>query len=136
MAGEGREVRLLVHDSETDLIEAFRPLEAIAGIALEQTETLHDLIGAVRGCELFIGNDSGPMHLANIYGKRTIILWGPGNYERIRPLGTNNTILIKPISCRPCKQYIHPDRCERGINECLLRIAVKEVTGVVARSEQ
>ena len=67
------------------------------------------------------------MHLANLYGKRTIILWGPGSYERIHPIGGNNRILIREIDCRPCRQYITEDHCERGTNECLQRITVEDV---------
>ncbi len=127
LAARGIPVRFLIHQSETDLYAFFADKIGGGKLALEITRDVKDLLRAVQNTRLFIGNDSGPMHLANLFGVPTIILWGPGDYQRIRPLGANNTILIKEVDCRPCRQYIYPDRCERGDNICLKKIAVDEV---------
>jgi heptosyltransferase-2 len=73
----------------------------------------------------FIGNDSGPAHYAALIGRPTFVLWGPGNYERVRPLGRNVHVFKKELPCRPCRQ--RGDRCIRGTNECLQMIGVDEV---------
>lgn len=122
----GYDVRLIIHQSEEDLLSFFQETD-LSGASVILTQTVHDLIDAVAGCDLFIGNDSGPMHLTAMLGKPGIILWGPGDFERIRPLGQNIRILMKPVSCRPCKQYQNQEVCERGDNICLKEIEVEEV---------
>ena len=41
----------------------------------------------LKDCKLFIGNDSGLMHLAALAGVRTIGLFGPSSVEKYRPWG-------------------------------------------------
>ena len=86
------------------------------------TDSLTELINIINYGNIFLGNDSGPAHLANYFNIRTIVLWGPGNYNRIRPVGDNVTIIKKDIECRPCRQYINGDICNAGDNFCLKMI--------------
>jgi ADP-heptose:LPS heptosyltransferase len=47
----------------------------------------------------FVGNDTGPAHLAAIIGLPTLTLFGPTNPETWKPLGPNVNVLHKqPIS--------------------------------------
>jgi ADP-heptose:LPS heptosyltransferase len=131
IAQNGYPVKIVVHHSEGDLLDFFAERSLPNQVTLCKTNKLEDLISLVKGCTLYLGNDSGPMHLANLYSKKTVILWGPGNYMRIRPIGSNNTIIMKDIACRPCRQYIHPDRCERGNNVCMQLISTEEVCRIV-----
>ena len=128
LAQKGNICIFLLHENEHDLLEYFgKVLIPEKNISISVTKNVLDLANAIRNCTLFIGNDSGPAHLANLYRKKSIILWGPGNYQRIRPLGDNNTILIQDIDCRPCRQYRNPDTCQQGENRCLLNISVQNV---------
>lgn len=45
------------------------------------------LEAAIRGASLFVGNDSGPAHLAGILGRPTVALFGPSDGRVWRPLG-------------------------------------------------
>ncbi|MDA3844552.1 MAG: glycosyltransferase family 9 protein [Candidatus Kapabacteria bacterium] len=96
-------------------------------ISLRTLDSIEDLIDTINSASIFIGNDSGPVHIANLLHKNTIVLWGPGNYERIRPIGENTEILIEDVDCRPCKQYGDKYKCERGENICLQKISVDTV---------
>ena len=132
LSKKGHLCKILIHENERELLEFFTKNDrSDNGFSIIVTKSTSDLINAVQKCSLFIGNDSGPAHLANLYQKNSIILWGPGNYERIRPLGSNNTILIHDIDCRPCRQYKNPDSCQRGENLCLLNISVQNVLDVL-----
>ncbi len=125
---EGFAVRLLIHETEKDMLGFFRPaLEGRANASVLLTRGIDDLIRAMEGAAFFIGNDSGPMHLAALMGKPSIILWGPGDFERIRPGGAHARVLIREMDCRPCRQYDNREVCARGSNECLLQIPVEEV---------
>ncbi len=123
----GKQVEVAVHVSETDLLDFFGPHEDGNRLKIARLQNLTDLLNAVKRCSLLIGNDSGPAHLANLYGKPIVVLWGPGNEKRIRPLGDKVAVLIHPIECRPCRQYKNDEVCSRGVNECLQQITVKEV---------
>ena len=49
--------------------------------------TLTQLASILHTCDMFIGNDSGPMHLAAAVGTPTIGLYGPGDPTRFAPIG-------------------------------------------------
>ncbi len=51
---------------------------------------------------LFIGNDTGPMHLAAAMGTPTIGLFGPETPVRYGPFGDNNFNIYGTASCSPC----------------------------------
>ncbi|MFQ5773531.1 MAG: glycosyltransferase family 9 protein [Kiloniellaceae bacterium] len=67
-----------------------------------------DLVGAVdlptaaaciRRCRLFLGNDSGLMHLAAAAGAPTLGLFGPSPESRYRPWGPRAAYVRTPESC-------------------------------------
>jgi len=122
----GISCKILINKSERDLHEFFLPFQNNT-CKIVHTSHIHDLIEAIKGCKLFIGNDSGPAHLANLLIKQTIVLWGPGNFERIHPKGENVMVLMKEIECRPCLQYKDQEKCQIGENKCLTLISSEEV---------
>ena len=44
--------------------------------------SVEELISKIAGLDLFVTNDSGPMHIAAAYGVRTIAIFGPRSEER------------------------------------------------------
>lgn len=50
-------------------------------------------LGMLGSCRLFVGNDSGPMHLASAAGAPVLGLFGPTDPARWRPLGPNSRVL-------------------------------------------
>jgi heptosyltransferase-2 len=56
-------------------------------------------------CHLFIGNDSGPMHLAAALGVPTVALFGPGSPRRTAPRGRGPVLTLgRDYPCSPCRQ--------------------------------
>ena len=84
-----------------------------------------ELLTELERCRAFIGNDSGPAHYAALIGKPTFVLWGPGNFNRVRQIGRNVHIIKKEIACRPCRQ--RDAACPEGENKCLQMIGTDEV---------
>lgn len=71
---------------------------------------------------LFIGNDSGPMHIAAFVGTPTIGLMGPNLPEISGPVGENTAYIYKSFNCSPCNQRI----CHYNYR-CIKSITVDEV---------
>jgi ADP-heptose:LPS heptosyltransferase len=46
-------------------------------------------------CSVFVGNDSGPAHLAAYVGCPTVVLFGPGNPAKYRPF-SSRSVAMKP----------------------------------------
>jgi len=55
--------------------------------------TLTDLLDRVAAASAFVGNDSGPGHLAGILGVPTISIFGPKSPNRWRPIGPNVRVI-------------------------------------------
>lgn len=80
-------------------------------------------------CTLFIGNDTGPAHIAAAVGCTTVTIFGPGAIEWFRPYGEGqHVIAIEPMPCRPCF-----DRCIRETNICLQSLSTARVMEVALR---
>ncbi len=83
----GRRVRFVVGEVERDRWPA-ADLAALAAVAeVRHPGTLLDLLAEVAGADLFVGNDSGPGHLAGTLGVPTVSLFGPTDPARWRPWG-------------------------------------------------
>ncbi|MES2617840.1 MAG: glycosyltransferase family 9 protein [Bacteroidota bacterium] len=76
------------------------------------------------GASLFIGNESGPLHIASAFGIPLVGLYGPGVPDVFYPLGENSRILHHVLSCNPCNQI----DCVVPENPCIQRITVLDVS--------
>jgi heptosyltransferase-3 len=74
-------------------------------------------------CKIFIGNDTGTMHLASIMGVPVLAIFSardnPGKWE---PYGENNIVIRKDVDCAGCMLEV----CDKN-NKCLDLISVEEV---------
>jgi len=60
--------------------------------------SLTELIALTRRARLFIGGDTGPMHLAAALGIPVVAIFGPTNPARNGPFGTCSIVLRSPSS--------------------------------------
>ena len=85
-------------------------------------------------CKLFIGNDSGPMHVAAAQGVTTIGLFGCNLPMRFKPFGKNNYFLYKKNNQKACIN-VHKGEvgeCKFGREDaCVKKIQVNDVTSLV-----
>ena len=84
--------------------------------------TLTQLASILPTCNVFIGNDSGPMHLAAAVGTQTIGLYGPGDPTRFGPAGTKCQTIQRKSDC-PCLGTV----CRYGKSGCMSEIQVADV---------
>jgi ADP-heptose:LPS heptosyltransferase len=85
----------------------------------------------IQRARIYIGNDSGPMHIACAVGTPAVGLFGPTLPDRTGPLGNSGRGIVRPIDCRPCRMYFTRDGCERGHNYCMDLIQVDDVWAAV-----
>lgn len=60
------------------------------------------LVAFLRGCDLFIGGDSGPMHLASALGVPVLGLYGPSDPVRNGPFQGLYRVVTASAPCGPC----------------------------------
>jgi heptosyltransferase-1 len=75
------------------------------GIACSLTE----LIALTRRARIFIGGDTGPMHLAAALGIPVVAIFGPTNPARNGPFGTRSIVLRSPDSPTTHSRRAQPD---------------------------
>jgi heptosyltransferase I len=71
--------------------------------------SLSQLIALTRRARLFIGGDTGPMHLAAALNIPVVGIFGPTNPARNGPFGTRNIVLRSPSSSTSYKHVTPPD---------------------------
>lgn len=92
-------------------------IQNVAGqLAIAETAAL------LQQMDLFIGNDSGPLHLALACGVPTISFFGPETPALYGPLGDAHTVFYEPPPCSPCLNIFFSKNNKCDNNVCLKRI--------------
>lgn len=84
---------------------------------------LQELSALCKRASLYVGNDSGPLHIAAISGLKCIGLYGPAEPEVFYPWGDNSEVIHHVLECNPCNQI----ECVHEDNPCIQRITLFEV---------
>jgi heptosyltransferase-1 len=82
---------------------------ASAGTAKGIAGSLTELVALTRSSRLFIGGDTGPMHLAAALGIPVVAIFGPTNPARNGPFGTRSIVLRSPASPTTHSRRSQPD---------------------------
>jgi ADP-heptose:LPS heptosyltransferase len=82
-----------------------RAAQETPGAAILLGLTIPELAELIRGAQLFIGCDSGPMHLAAAVGVPVVAPWGSSNSQLWRPWGVDARVVQNPFECNPCAGY-------------------------------
>lgn len=86
---------------------------------------LKHLAAVLKKCYVCIGTSTGTIHVAAAMGTPVIVLCGPEDPRRWRPLGNNHILIEKEVPCRPCREEICPydGLCLKLISpECVLEV--------------
>jgi ADP-heptose:LPS heptosyltransferase len=84
-------------------------------ISLVGKARLAELPGLIAGCSLFLGNNSGPKHIAAALGVPTVgVHSGAVDAREWGPVGPAAVAVAKAVVCAPC--YLSkPEDCRRGL---------------------
>jgi heptosyltransferase II len=91
--------------------------------------TIGQLAALCERMEVFITNDTGPMHLAAAVGTKVVALFGPGDVERFKPSVAEARCRIVRTGEVPCKRPCYQFRCDDPI--CLTSITADQVLTAV-----
>jgi ADP-heptose:LPS heptosyltransferase len=132
--------RIIVASGPSD-VEAARRVTDSARATLSTPEALPPLLdwdleelrALITRAAVYIGGDSGPLHVASTTRTPIVALLGPTLAERSRPWRDRQlrteTVDAGPLPCRPCDQR----RCVPGDFRCLTRISPDQVVAAVER---
>lgn len=99
-------------------------------INLAGKTTLRELLAFIQSCNLFLTNDSGPMHVASALGIPLIALFGSTSDVATGPY-QGGRVIHKHVPCSPCY------RRECPIDfRCMKQIEVQEVYQVICEEMQ
>ena len=128
LAADGWQVVLTGGAGERALVEDVAGRLAQPPVLLVGETSLGELAAFYRHCDLVLGVDSGPLHLATAVGAPTVVLFGPIDHRRFRSWGPpeRHRIVRSGLWCSPCGV---PEACPRGTSpsECMTTITVTQV---------
>lgn len=93
--------------------QMMRPSLSIAG----QTSLL-ELAALLKSADLLLACDTGPLHIADAVGCKTLSLWGPTQPDVYGPLTKGHEFIITPHTCRRCLKT----KCQHQTNACMQAI--------------
>src|SRR5688500_15381377 len=95
---------------------------------------LAELRALVGRAALYIGGDSGPLHIAGTTGVPVVGLYGPTLPVRSQPFRSSGFVSaaaeVQGLPCRPCDQR----QCEPGDFRCLTGISAETVAALAERA--
>jgi heptosyltransferase-2 len=95
--------------------------------------TIPQLLSHIGGLDLFITNDSGPMHVAAAYKIPTVAIFGPTKHQETSPWKNPKSEIVRVnLTCAPCMKRV----CPLGTDACMDKVSVEMVLEAVQKREQ
>ncbi len=124
----GAGVVLVGASSEKTLCQEIGDAVQAQALNLAGQTNLAQLAAVLAHCDLFVSNDSGPMHLASAVGTPVVAIFGSTDPAATGPLGPHE-VVKKECECAPCWERV----CPRGDTLCMKRIEPSHVLEAVDR---
>lgn len=135
LAGRGARVVLFGAASERPLAEALEREIGPRAFSTAGRTSLAEFLEVVAGCDLFLTNDTGTMHLAAAARVPVVVIFGPTDDIATPPLGPVVRIVRNRVGCSPCKLRHCPldHRCMLGVSVEQVLAACTEALHPIAR---
>ncbi len=100
----------------------------ISGTVILLGLSIPELAELIRDARLYVGNDSGPMHLAAAVGTPVVAAWGSSDSRRWRPWHVAHRVVQNPFECNPCPGY----RCLVAESPlCIESVSVEQMNSAI-----
>ncbi|MBV8514333.1 MAG: lipopolysaccharide heptosyltransferase II, partial [Acidobacteria bacterium] len=123
MNESGAEIILFGTAGETAVSNAIIAGMKRKPIDLTGKTSIAELPALLSRCQLFIGNDSGAMHVASAVGLPVVAIFGPTDPTGTAPVTPTCTIVQERSYCSPC--FLR--RCPTD-HRCMTRVTAESVT--------
>jgi heptosyltransferase-2 len=126
--GDGQEVELIRSIQSLMTVPVIqRGLIAAEKLSLEQSAAL------LGRCNVFVGNDSGLIHLASGRGVPVTVIYGSTTPSLgFEPWGKHQVAEVKNLACRPCDVH-GKNACPLGHFKCMKELSVDQVEAGITR---
>ena len=117
--GRGAVVVFTGSEADRAVVEQVRGMMRERSVDLSGKTSIGQLVALLRRAKLWVGNDSGPMHLAAAVGTRVLAFFGPTNPVRTGPYGEAGrcVVLRTKEECAPCyRRECRRRHCMEGID--------------------
>jgi len=91
-------------------------------INLAGRTSLRELACIIHECDLFLTNDSGPMHIASAFETPLVALFGSTSEILSGPYNEKDIVINKKVECSPCNKRVCPIDFK-----CMTNISIEEV---------
>lgn len=85
--------------------------------------SLRELISLISECDVFVTNDSGPMHIAYAVGTPLVAIFGSTDPDLTGYVGDNNIVVKTDLACSPCFERT----CKDNDMRCMYTITPEDV---------
>ncbi|MBK7876516.1 MAG: glycosyltransferase family 9 protein [Planctomycetes bacterium] len=85
--------------------------------------SLKQSAGLIASARLFIGCDTGPLHIAAAVGTPCVALFGAADPRRTGPFGPEHAVVTHPVACSPCRRR----ECNVAGHPCMADLAPERV---------
>jgi ADP-heptose:LPS heptosyltransferase len=111
-------------------LEVVRGAEGGARLA-PRTQSLAELAALFSRCRLYVGGDTGPLHVASLVGTPVVQILGPTDPVENAPYpGTPSRSVRVPVACSPCRRGCAAALCMRVVPpEAVIRAARELLAG-------
>lgn len=115
-------------DIASDVEEGLQKSNVLNYQNLAGKTSVEELIESIAKLDLFITNDSGPMHVAAAFSVPTVCIFGPTRHlETHQWMNPDEMLLRKEMDCAPCMKRV----CPLKHHECMKLITAEDVIEVV-----
>ncbi len=111
------------HFAPIDRVSANSAANSASGIIIDSLD-LRELMALLAGSCFFLGNDTGPTHIAAALAKKCVVIFGASDSKVWSPWKTEYRLVENPFPCSQCPR----GRCESlGASQCIFYVTVDQV---------
>lgn len=110
-------------EEDESVINEIIKLSKVEAVVCTRNFSLLHFAYLVKKAKLFVGNESGPLHIAAVMKTSLVGIYGPGVPGVFYPIGDKSKVVHHILNCNPCDQ-VH---CVRPENPCINLVTLLEV---------
>lgn len=120
---------VVIGGAESSVLAKSLREDSVKCVHLGESLGFVQLAALLRNCKLYIGNDSGPAHLAAACGAPVVAIYGPETPSVFGVLGKRVVNIYSEVQCSPCwqKSCIYQQKCLRSVVPQMVLSRIREV---------